>query len=47
MLRLRLYNTDLKEYGEIALQVDTGYEGPIMLPRSGASGGHAAYQRTP
>ena len=33
VLRLRLYNAALEEYGEIALQVDTGYEGPIMLPR--------------
>jgi len=33
VLRLRLYNAALEEYGEIPLQVDTGYEGPIMLPR--------------
>ena len=34
MLRLRLYNAALEEYGEIPLQVNTGYEDPIMLPRS-------------
>ena len=33
VLRLRLYNAALEEYGEIPLQVDTGYEGPLMLPR--------------
>jgi predicted aspartyl protease len=33
VLRVRLYNAALEEYGEIPLQVDTGYEGPIMLPR--------------
>lgn len=34
VLRLRLYNAALEEYGEIPFQVDTGYEGPLMLPRS-------------
>ena len=34
MLRLGLYNAALEEYGEIPLQVNTGYEDPIMLPRS-------------
>ncbi len=33
VIRLRLFNAALEEYGEIPLQVDTGYEGPIMLPR--------------
>ena len=33
VIRLRLYNAALEEYGEIPLQVDTGYEGPVMLPR--------------
>jgi len=37
VLRLRLYNAALEEYGEIPLQVDTGYEGPIMLPRETTS----------
>ena len=32
VLRLRLLNAALEEYGEIPLQVDTGYEGPVMLP---------------
>jgi predicted aspartyl protease len=33
VIRLRLYNAALEEYGEIPLQVDTGYEGPVMMPR--------------
>ena len=33
VLRARLYNAALEEYGEIPLQIDTGYEGPIMMPR--------------
>jgi len=33
VLRVKLYNAALEEYGEIPLQVDTGYEGAIMLPR--------------
>ena len=34
VLHLRLLNAALEDYGVVEVQVDTGYEGPIMLPRS-------------
>lgn len=33
VLRLRLFNLMLEEFGEVELRVDTGFEGSIMLDR--------------
>jgi len=33
VIRVRLYNAALEGYGEIPLQVDTGFEGGVMLER--------------
>jgi clan AA aspartic protease len=33
VLKLKLYNIAFEEYGDIELQIDTGFEGSILVPR--------------